>query len=76
MSRRTDDDLLAKAVLHLCSAIETARTGPQETVDFELHEARKSAAVVLNRGKSQHDPDYVVPNQEIVPPHGGMGADE
>lgn len=59
MSRRTDDDLLAKAVLHLCSAIETARTGPQETVDFDLHEARKHAAVVLNRGLDKWHPDYV-----------------
>ena len=59
MSRRTDDDMLARAVMHLASAIETARTGPQETVDFELHEARKSAAVVLNRGLDRWDPNYV-----------------
>lgn len=59
MSRRTDDDLLAKAVMHLCSAVETARTGPQESVDFELHEARKHAAVVLNRGLDKWHPDYV-----------------
>ena len=59
MSRRTDDDLLARAVMHLASAIETARTGPQETVDFELHEARKNAAVVLNRGLDRWDPNYV-----------------
>lgn len=59
MSRRTDDDLLARAVMHLASAIETARTGPQESVDFELHEARKSAAVVLNRGLDKWHPDYV-----------------
>jgi hypothetical protein len=73
--KRTDDDSrLAQAVLDLIVSLR-----PETSKEERLHRltlAEENVLVVLNRGKTSTDPDYLTPYQPVVPPHSGQGADE
>jgi hypothetical protein len=73
--KRTDDDSrLAQAVLDLIVSLR-----PETSKEERLHRlalAEENVLVVLNRGRTSTDPDYLTPYQPVVPPHSGQGADE
>ena len=75
MKKRTDDDSrLAQAVLDLIVSLR-----PETSKEERLHRlalAEENVLVVLNRGRTSTDPDYLTPYQPVVPPHSGQGADE
>ena len=74
MSKRLDDDEHnAMANLHI---IEALLDENREAAKSHLAQAHKHVRIVLNRGKDANHPDYVHEPQAVVPPHGGMGADE
>jgi hypothetical protein len=73
--KRTDDDSrLAQAVLDLIVSLRP-ETSKEERLN-RLTLAEENVLVVLNRGKTSTDPDYLTPYQPVVPPHSGQGADE
>jgi hypothetical protein len=73
--KRTDDDSrLAQAVLDLIVSLRP-ETSKEERLN-RLALAEENVLVVLNRGKTSTDPDYLTPYQPVVPPHSGQGADE
>jgi hypothetical protein len=75
MKKRTDDDSrLAQAVLDLIVSLRP-ETSKEERLNH-LALAEENVLVVLNRGKTSTDPDYLTPYQPVVPPHSGQGADE
>jgi hypothetical protein len=73
--KRTDDDSrLAQALLDVIASLR-----PETSKEERLHRltlAEENVLVVLNRGKTSTDPDYLTPYQPVVPPHSGQGADE
>ena len=75
MKKRTDDDSrLAQAVLDLIVSLR-----PETSKEERLHRlalAEENVLVVLNRGRTSTDPDYLTPYQPVVPPHSEQGADE
>jgi hypothetical protein len=73
--KRTDDDSrLAQAVLDLIVSLRP-ETSKEERLG-RLALAEENVLVVLNRGRTSTDPDYLTPYQPVVPPHSGQGADE
>jgi hypothetical protein len=73
--KRTDDDSrLAQAVLDLIVSLRP-ETSKEERLN-RLTLAEENVLVVLNRGRTSTDPDYLTPYQPVVPPHSGQGADE
>jgi hypothetical protein len=73
--KRTDDDSrLAQAVLDLIVSLRPETSKEERLARLAL--AEENVLVVLNRGKTSTDPDYLTPYQPVVPPHSGQGADE